>query len=282
MDREYLISELAEMFDITKRTLQYYDKIGLLEPAYIKENGYRVYGGEELAKLMEILFWKNIGLESMDIKRIFEEKTIDNIDCVLDEIDEKLNEQINHLLFLKENARLMKLSLNRELDEETGVKIQRLESRKIVRVKDSGERLENVAKMIAKGTSLLKVCIREKVPFMEIGMLFIPAEDGKEDYKTYSNYFYTVSEHCLIEGEGLLEEGEYACTGFEGDIKELNVAIQALLEWIYERDYKVKGDIIYSESLSSLRYGEYERTKGEIQVRVEKYAMIDEPNGDQI
>jgi DNA-binding transcriptional MerR regulator len=47
---EYLTGELSDMFGISNRTIQYYNKKGLLKPAYIKENSYRVYTENEVER----------------------------------------------------------------------------------------------------------------------------------------------------------------------------------------------------------------------------------------
>lgn len=54
------ISELAKAAGVSVRTLQYYDKIGLLPPAKIQENGYRVYDESSLEQLERILYYKQM------------------------------------------------------------------------------------------------------------------------------------------------------------------------------------------------------------------------------
>ena len=41
---EYTIRQLSELSGVTTRTLRWYDKIGLLKPSRVAENGYRCYG----------------------------------------------------------------------------------------------------------------------------------------------------------------------------------------------------------------------------------------------
>lgn len=54
------ISELAKAAGISVRTLQYYDKIGLLPPAKIQDNGYRVYDESSLEQLERIIYYKQM------------------------------------------------------------------------------------------------------------------------------------------------------------------------------------------------------------------------------
>ena len=54
--KNYSVKELAKLASISVRTLHYYDKIGLLKPAFRSEKGYRYYGRNELLLLQQILF----------------------------------------------------------------------------------------------------------------------------------------------------------------------------------------------------------------------------------
>ena len=40
----YGIKKLADLTGVSARTLRYYDKIGLLKPAFTNDAGYRFYG----------------------------------------------------------------------------------------------------------------------------------------------------------------------------------------------------------------------------------------------
>lgn len=64
---EYTIKELAQIAGITTRTLRWYDQIGLLIPARINENGYRLYGSHEIDRLQEILLYRAMGIPLKDI-----------------------------------------------------------------------------------------------------------------------------------------------------------------------------------------------------------------------
>ena len=41
---EYTVNRLAQISGVSKRTLRYYDEIGLLRPERVNPNGYRIYG----------------------------------------------------------------------------------------------------------------------------------------------------------------------------------------------------------------------------------------------
>lgn len=58
----YTVRQLAAVSGVTVRTLHHYDAIGLLSPACLGANGYRYYGREELLRLQQILFYRELGV----------------------------------------------------------------------------------------------------------------------------------------------------------------------------------------------------------------------------
>ncbi len=74
---EYTIKELADLADVSTRTLRYYDEIGLLKPSRTNESGYRIYGQAEVDQLQQILFYKELGVELEQIKVIISDPSFD-------------------------------------------------------------------------------------------------------------------------------------------------------------------------------------------------------------
>lgn len=66
----YTVQQLAELADVSVRTLHHYDHIGLLRPVRQAGNGYRQYGEVELLKLQQILFFRELEFPLDEIKRI--------------------------------------------------------------------------------------------------------------------------------------------------------------------------------------------------------------------
>lgn len=67
----YTVKKIAKLSGVSVRTLHWYDKIGLLKPAFIGQNGYRYYEDEQLFTLLyDILFFKDLGLTLSEIKEL--------------------------------------------------------------------------------------------------------------------------------------------------------------------------------------------------------------------
>jgi DNA-binding transcriptional MerR regulator len=66
----YTVKQLARLSGVSIRTLHHYDEIGLLKPAFLGENRYRYYGREELLRLQDILFHRELGVPLQDIGKL--------------------------------------------------------------------------------------------------------------------------------------------------------------------------------------------------------------------
>jgi len=271
MGKEYLISDFAKMFNITKRTLQYYDKIGLLKPAYIKENGYRVYGEHELGKLIEILIWKNIGFESDDIKHVFEDKSPSNIEKTIDKIEDDLEAELQRILFLKNNIKSIKKGLNQHSNiSNSKIMIKSLEHRSILSLSSSGVKLTDLDEMMAEGTEILRETISYKIPFIEFGFMFKNNGPVPKDYTIYDAYYFVLPEGYEEHGNHVYPKGKYVCTLYEGKIEGITDKVKEVLHWMGKHSYIPIGDVIYSESFNALYSDDYGYTLGEVQILIEK------------
>lgn len=64
------VHEVSKLAGVSIRTLQYYDKIGLLHPADYTEAGYRLYDDAALETLQQILLFRELEFPLKDIKEI--------------------------------------------------------------------------------------------------------------------------------------------------------------------------------------------------------------------
>ena len=71
------VHEVSKLAGVSIRTLQYYDKIGLLHPAKYTESGYRLYDDTALEKLQQILLFRELEFSLKDIKAIMDNPNFD-------------------------------------------------------------------------------------------------------------------------------------------------------------------------------------------------------------
>ena len=91
MPKEYmLIGEVAKKAGVTVRTLQYYDKEGLLSPTAESESGYRLYTDKDMVKLVQILVMKQLGFTLEEIKKRM--SSLDSTDDVINALTQQAAE----------------------------------------------------------------------------------------------------------------------------------------------------------------------------------------------
>lgn len=76
---EYTVQKLGKMAGVSTRTLRYYDEIGILKPARVNSSGYRIYGQNEVDRLQQILFYRELGVSLENIKDILTSPSFDSI-----------------------------------------------------------------------------------------------------------------------------------------------------------------------------------------------------------
>jgi DNA-binding transcriptional MerR regulator len=66
----YRIGEVAGFLDITPDTIRFYEKEGIIRPKKNPLNGYREYSFEDITRLSDILFYRNVDFSIGDIRQI--------------------------------------------------------------------------------------------------------------------------------------------------------------------------------------------------------------------
>lgn len=73
------IGELAALTGVTVRALHHYDELGLLSPSERSEAGYRLYSYPDLARLQEILIWRQLGFSLAEIRSLLDDPAHDRL-----------------------------------------------------------------------------------------------------------------------------------------------------------------------------------------------------------
>ncbi|HEX2947021.1 MAG TPA: MerR family transcriptional regulator [Clostridia bacterium] len=73
----YTINKIAQTAGVTLRTLRYYDRIGLLVPSGRTEAGYRLYSDEDIERLQQILFFRELDFSLDKIDQLLRDPVFD-------------------------------------------------------------------------------------------------------------------------------------------------------------------------------------------------------------
>ena len=120
------VHEVSKLTGVSIRTLQYYDKIGLLHPTKYTEAGYRLYDDRALETLQQILLFRELEFPLKDIGKIISSPDFDRSKALAQQIEllTLKKEHIENLIDFAKGIKLVgvrKLSFDafdtRKLDE---------------------------------------------------------------------------------------------------------------------------------------------------------------------
>lgn len=109
MKKDITIGEFANLMDVSTHQIRYFEEKGVLFPSYIDENGYRMYGIEQIYILSHILLLRRLNISVPDIKKQFTTFLPDDYTDTLEKSVVEIEKQIEELQILKDEiARIIK------------------------------------------------------------------------------------------------------------------------------------------------------------------------------
>ncbi|UQA52961.1 MerR family transcriptional regulator [Vibrio sp. ED002] len=90
------VTQLARECGLSRTTILYYEREGLLAPAHRSENGYRWYGEKEMQRLKTISSYRSYGLPISSIRTLLAQKGKSQAEILKDHFSE-LEREIQNL-----------------------------------------------------------------------------------------------------------------------------------------------------------------------------------------
>lgn len=91
------VTQLARKFDVSRATILYYERQGILMPASRSENGYRKYGDSEIVRLKNIVLYRSYGIPVANISDLLDRNEGASQFQILKEHLNELGKEINLL-----------------------------------------------------------------------------------------------------------------------------------------------------------------------------------------
>lgn len=238
-----MTGEMAKLHNVSKETLRYYHKIGLLIPEHIDDKGYRYYSLEQFAYLDSILFLRELGFSIEEIQDYFKKRNLDSVLQILKEREKELIEQIT-LLQEKQGVISQKIkTLEKYRHEEQGVcTVKYLPKRYIARkmiahysgIKDFEFGLKGLTHSIEDALSLFR------------GFIGVALEQNhvKEKYFEQWDSVIVVFNEKINDAIEILEGGNYASITYRGNYEQGLPYYKKLLKWIVEHNFKMNGECL--------------------------------------
>ncbi|MEE0777176.1 MAG: MerR family transcriptional regulator [Bacillota bacterium] len=101
--KEYSIGEVSRRFNISLKTLRYYDELGLIKPSRRDENtGYRYYDETVAIRLCSIKYYQMTGLSLEEIRKFLFAPTIDELISQFESDLKRREKSINNAIMQKD------------------------------------------------------------------------------------------------------------------------------------------------------------------------------------
>lgn len=266
----FTTGEFAKLCGTTKDTLFYYDRIGLLKPKFVEENGYRKYTSEQFFDFDMIRVLGKAGSTLKEIKWYQEHYDTQHFLILLEEKEEQLRKQKEEL---ERTDHMLShvIAMTRQAIEETygvpRVEWQEEETLLTVRLND-GEVEDEDSSAIRFGEHFAR-CeqygLADKFPIGSI-MLQEDLESGHEEERFF---FSKVPDS--FEGEGILKKpaGFYGVIIHYGEYDTSYDSYKKLLDYIKnEKKLEICGNAYAYELVGYLAAGDENRYVIKISIQV--------------
>jgi len=200
--KTYRVSELGSRFNLSRSTLLYYDRIGLLRPSGRSLSDYRQYTAEDLARLERVCFFRDAGLSLSEIAQLLDKAGNDGLI-----LEKRLREINREVAALKAQQRLITGTLKTvaaghnasRLDKDLWLSLQKACGLDETALKHWHTEFERRAPR-AHHDFLLSLGLSEKEA-IQVRLLTKNVEENKVTMK----YFYEVFEDLPRQGPGCRE-----------------------------------------------------------------------------
>lgn len=239
-EKYYRIGEISRLYKISTDILRYYDKIGLMSPDFIGENGYRYYSKKQIWKLNNIRNLRNIGVGLEDIKEFLDERNINSANDIIEFQLEKVEDKIKKLTELKEEltSKLENIEFFKTFKDFNKPVLKFIPKRKFLRSKGNFRQdweIDFELKILNEKTEYDNDFILTN---NEIGATLSKKNFLKGEYLTFSESFIIND----VKGE-IIPEGYFLTIVFKGKYDESYKYYNILKKYIEENNLIVTGDI---------------------------------------
>ena len=266
---------MAQIHDISRQTLIYYDKIDLFKPEIIDEkNGYRYYSTLQIPLLREICFLRAIGMSLEDIRKNNEynnsESTISLLESQNDKIDKQIKQLETQKKLIEKRVQIYRNATS-YADADYKPTIETFPERRFL----YHEWREGNHTRYELHYALMKIWNESEayglLPSRRWGALFFKDEVEKGMPLNHAGGCCQINYDIPdLPGLHILPEGEYVCMPKFGMPYEIS-HINKLLSWVKENNYEIAGDIYEECLLDSIFYDDdNELDFCEIQIPIRK------------
>ena len=251
-NRLLTIGQFAALHGVNKKTLMWYDEIGLFRPATVNPvNGYRCYNYRQSALLETILLLRELNVSIDEIQNFMEHRSAESMRKLLDEKIQKLDLEMEHLRAVRKTLgnyrQNMDTLLNMDLSEITLVE---KEERCLVTV--DIDRYTSYDKQVEMITAETRKHQLRRLHDASYGTM-IPVENlERGDYDSYSRLFIEIPFPIKKTGLHIQPQGTYVQAFYRDSGENAMLCYQRIFEYVKAHGLTLSGfsyEVILNENV---------------------------------
>lgn len=263
----FTIGQFAALHGINKKTLMWYDEIGIFRPAVIRKNGYRYYAHFQSSTLQAILMLRSLDVPVKKISDFLENRSAENLKQLLQDQTDELEQRIRQLYAMKE-------ALNDQIGHVDEWTRACPGTYSLVCKEAESMILLHTSKTIAWEQDVKTLL--DEIRRRNLGNLFrasygamLPVSSlYAEDYNDYQAVFLTAETPAPQAGIHQKPAGKYLQTYYQGDIDQMTEAYRRLMDYARSHNIGLTG-YAYETVLNGLTVSQPEDYITRIEVPVE-------------
>lgn len=235
------IGQFAALHGINKKTLMWYDEIGLFQPVAVNpENGYRYYNYHQSSILETILLLRELDVSVNEIQEFMKNRSAYSLKCLLDEKIAELDLKITHLKAVKKTLsnyhQNMETLLTMDLSE---ISIIEKEERSLVTVEiDRDTTFDKQVEMIIAETQKYQL---HRLHDASYGTMISMESLYHGDYDDYSKLFIEIPFPIQKTGLHIQPCGTYLRTFYKGDWQKMSAKYEEIFQYAQKYHLQLTG-----------------------------------------
>ncbi len=235
------IGQFAALHGINKKTLMWYDEIGLFGPAAVNpENGYRCYNYRQSPMLETILLLRELDVSIPEIKSFMKNRSAESLKYLLDEKITELDLQLMHLQAVRKtlvnHQQNMSTLLTMDLSE---ISIIEKEERCLVTVDIERDiSFEKEVELITAETARYRLGRLHEASY---GSMIPVASLLRGNFDNYTKLFIEIPFLGHKNGLHIQPKGSYLRAFHKGDLKGLPLRYEKILSCAHDQGMILSG-----------------------------------------
>lgn len=255
MNKEKFLTtgEFADLCDVPKHVLFYYDEIDLFKPAFCDEKGYRYYSYFQYDTFMMINTLKTLKMSLDDIKIYMEKRNPDIFMNLLDEKKKEIDKTIKHLKKLKKHIEIQKFVAENGMEymecEKNNIFFEELEEVNLLLSGNSNDAVNtNFSEFVIEYAKFLKT--NKLSAHQKIGTMFRIDIFTSTNFNPSSEFTYLYTYTNKKKGNNIYtrKKGKYLVGIHVGPYEKLDDTYKKLLDYTKENNI-ILGRFAFEEYL---------------------------------